>query len=71
MLIKLFSLINKIVGSITHWTFRLLINLICDKCGLYIDPHLKYKIAYLLTWLFLFGIGFWSYWRFGPLRINF
>ena len=61
---NLFSLINKLIGSITHWTFRLLINLICEKIGIDIDEHIKYKIAYFLTGASLVGIGFWTYWRF-------
>lgn len=56
-------IINKIVGSITHWTFRLLISVVCEKLGVHISHKLEWRIAYTLTWIFLISIGIWTYVR--------
>ena len=53
--------INKLVGGIAHWTFRLLIAFICQKIGIRMARDTERDLAYMLTGLFLVGIGFWTY----------
>ena len=56
-------MIDKLVGGISHWTFRLLISSVCRKLGIRIARDTERDLAYVLTGLFLVGIGFWTYLR--------
>ncbi len=59
----LLTIINKIVGSITHWTLRPLIAAVFKKLGIRISRRFEFRLAYFLTGLLLVGVGFWTYHR--------
>ncbi len=58
---SLLSQIYSMIGSITHWMFRGLISVICNKLGIEISISLERFIAYILTPVFLILIGVWHF----------
>src|SRR3989344_3663023 len=49
----LISQINSLVGSITHWSFRLLLRAIFNALGIEVSQGVERWLAYVLTGAFL------------------
>ena len=59
----LLSQIHSTIGSITHWTFRFILQGLFKVLRIEASEGVERWLAYVLTGVFLIWMGVWSYFK--------